>query len=72
MLSPKQLQLLFHVLTAPLRVPDRGLNRRHITKGGMPQIIGHLFQAPACCPRPMGKIVTEIVEIDVVDEAGFC
>jgi len=38
----------------------------------MPQVIGHLFQAPAGCTRPMGRIVTEIVEIKVVDESGFC
>jgi len=37
----------------------------------MPQVIGHLFQAPVGWARPMRKIVTEIVEIDVVDECGF-
>jgi len=38
----------------------------------MPQGIGHLLQAPATLSCPVRKIVTEIVEIDVVDESGFC
>src|SRR5260370_21778061 len=71
-LSSEQLQLFFHVLAAHLRVSDRGLNGWHPAFGDVPQLILHLFQTPACCPRSMRKIVTGIVEIDVVDEPGFC
>ncbi len=35
MLPPQQLELLFHMLAAHLRVPDRGLNGRHPTFGNM-------------------------------------
>ncbi len=72
MLPPQQLELLFHMLAAHLRVPNSRLNGWHPAFGNMPQVIGHLFQAPACCPCPVRKIVAEIVEIDVVDEPGFC
>jgi len=60
------------VLAAYLRVPDRGLNGWHPAFGDMPQIIGHLFQAPPRCPRSVCKIVTKIVEIDIVNEPSFC
>jgi hypothetical protein len=71
-LSSEQFQLLFHMLVAHLGVPDRRLNGRHPAFGNMPQVRGHLFQAPATRSCPVRKIVTEIVEIDVVDESGFC
>src|SRR5204863_7628451 len=71
MLPPEQLELLFHMLAAHLCVPDSRLNGWHPAFGNMPQVIGYFFQAPACCPRPVRKIVTQIVEIDVVDEPGF-
>src|SRR5216683_4063110 len=72
MLPPQQLQLLFHMLAAHLGVPDRRLNDRHPTFGDMPQVIGHLFQAPVTLSRLVRKIVAQVAEIDVVDERGFC
>ena len=72
MLPPQQLELFFHLLAAHLGVPDRGLNGRHPAFRDMPQIIGHLFQAPTSLACSVRKIVTQIVEIEVVDEPGFC
>jgi hypothetical protein len=64
----EQLELLFDMLAAHLRVADGRLNGWHPPFGNMPQVIGHLFQAPACCPRSVRKIVTQIMKVDVGDE----
>jgi hypothetical protein len=71
-LPQEQLQLLFHVLAAHLRVPDGGLACWHPAFGEMSEIIDHLFQAPADLACPGRKIVAQVVEIDVVDQLGFC
>src|SRR6266568_2321110 len=39
----------------PRRIPVCGLNGRHPAFGDMPQIIGHLFQAPVGLARPVRK-----------------
>ena len=67
MLLLEQLEFFFHMLAAHLCVSDSGLNGWHPAFSNMPEIIGHLFQAPACGPRPVCKVVTQSVKIDIVE-----
>src|SRR5215831_7705877 len=60
------------MLAAHLGAADRGLNGWHPAFGNMSQVIRDLLQAPARGFRPVRKIVTKIMKIDVADELRFC
>src|SRR5579885_2832692 len=64
-LSFQQFQLLFHLRPADLRIAGRRLNGGSPFHRHMPEIIGHLFQAPSRFTRTMSKIVTQVMKAKV-------
>src|SRR5260221_9146919 len=61
-------EFLLDLLTAHLSIPRRGLDRRCTLLGDMTQVVGNLFNAPSSLSRPMGEIVPEVMECDIMDE----
>ena len=59
------------MIAADLEIASRGVNRERSLFRHVAQIIRHLLDGPSCGPGPMGKIVAEIMEGDIVPQIPF-
>jgi hypothetical protein len=55
------------VLPADRRRGDHGLKSRHPLLGDLSQIVGHFFGEPPCRSCPLGEVVAQVIEGEILD-----
>ena len=64
----KSFEFFLDLFATDLCVAHGGLDGGRPFLGGMSEVIGDLFDRPPGIPRPVGKVVAEVVEGDVGDQ----
>src|SRR5258708_6786824 len=67
-LSSYIFQFLFHLLPAYLSIAYRGLNARCPLLRDVPKIVRHFFKRPACLACPVGEVVAQVMESEIVNQ----
>jgi hypothetical protein len=67
-LSSYVFQFLFHLLPAYLSIAYRGLNGRCPFLRDVPKIVRHFFKRPACLACPVGEVVPQVMEGEIVNQ----
>lgn len=67
-LSAYIFQFLFHLLPTDLRIAHRGLNGRCPLLRDVSKVVSHFFERPACFTRPMGEVMPQVMEGEIVNQ----